>query len=84
MLITSTPPRSRASLARLAATSRMFGSMSNVDVLVLQRSRHGKVSFCEDPMEARRTEVQLHWPRRNPQVAGVIFADDGIGDPEAE
>jgi hypothetical protein len=53
-------------------------------VLLLQRSRHGKVSFCEDPMEARRTEVQLHWPRRNPQVAGVIFADDGIGDLEAE
>jgi hypothetical protein len=48
----------------------MFGSMSNVGVLVLQRSRHGKVSFT--------------WPRRNPQVAGVIFADDGIGDPEAE
>ena len=54
------------------------------DVLLLQRSRHGKVSFCQDPMEARRTEVQLHWPRRNPQVAGVIFADDGIGDLEAE
>jgi hypothetical protein len=44
----------------------------------------GRSRFVKILWRRGRQRCSFTWPRRNPQVAGVIFADDGIGDPEAE